>query len=224
MNLFEEIIEKHYDLNIETLDNIGRRTPRMSSEKLEAKETNDQPSSLAQYIMAPFILVDSNGINDIPVFDKISQEVVLEEIAPHFSELKKITIDDQLFIRVQNVKESSKNSFLNLVKNNRLNKIVNDIYSNRNSSWPPDRFIAKEYKVNLEIIEKSFEPDILVLWDFFKRSFIKENGFMSILPSGWTFDESFKDRIAVRAFASVCNSMEIVVNEDNNTISSFRVN
>lgn len=139
----------------------------MSSEKFETKETSDQPSSLAQYIMAPFILVDSNGMNDIPVFDYVIKKLVLEEIAPHFSELKKIAIDHKMFIRVQNVKESSKNIFLNLIKNCRINQIVNDIYSGGNSSWLKWTFKAKENNVNLDKIEKSFEPDILGMWDFF---------------------------------------------------------
>ncbi|GIN39401.1 hypothetical protein [Heyndrickxia oleronia] len=134
MKLFEELI-KEDDLQINQINNIDIPPPKMSSEKFETKETSDQPSSLAQYIMAPFILVDSNGMNDIPVFDYVIKKLVLEEIAPHFSELKKIAIDHKMFIRVQNVKESSKNIFLNLIKNCRINQIVNDIYSGGNSSW-----------------------------------------------------------------------------------------
>ncbi|MBU5212476.1 hypothetical protein [Heyndrickxia oleronia] len=50
MNLFEELIEEDYDLQIDQINIIDRPPPKMSLEKLETKVTSDQPSSLAQYI------------------------------------------------------------------------------------------------------------------------------------------------------------------------------
>ena len=41
------------------------------------------------------------------------------------------------------------------------------------------------------------------MWDFFEHTFKQAYGGMAILPSGWSFDESFKDRKAVQSFASV---------------------
>ena len=47
-------------------------------------------------------------------------------------------------------------------------------------------------------------------------------GGMAIIPSGWSFDESF-DRVAVQSFASVCNEMMITVNSENNFITSILI-
>ena len=58
------------------------------------------------------------------------------------------------------------------------------------------------------------------MWDFFEHTFVQGNGGMAIIPSGWSFDESFIDRVAVQNFASVCNEMMITVNSENNFIIS----
>src|SRR5699024_11187376 len=111
-------------------------------------------------------------------------------------------------LRVQNVRESSKTQFLDQLNNHRMNAIVNDIYANGSPCWR-ENFRSKEYHVNLEVVKKSIDNDILSMWNFFEHSFVRAHGNLVILPSEWAFDESFKDRIAVQSFAGVCNSMTV---------------
>ncbi len=223
LDLFEEIRAKDYIQN-PNLKFIKRvEPPKIVYEKLIVEEPYElQLSPLAQYFLAPFILIDSNGILDIPVMHNFIHDKVIREIAPHFNEISKVTSDNQVKLRLQNIRESSKTHFLNVFNNHRLNAIVNDIYGKGNTGWGGN-FTIREYKVNLEAIIKSVEHDILPLWDFFKDSFVLNTGYFVLIPSEWVFDESFKDRIAVRAFASVCNSMTITVNTENNTISSILI-
>ncbi len=61
------------------------------------------------------------------------------------------------------------------------------------------------------------------MWDFFEHTFVQANGGMAIIPSGWSFDESFKDRIAVQALARVCKEMIVTVNIENNLITSILI-
>lgn len=224
MDLFEEIIREDFGQNPIIKMNEKNEHPKVVYEKLTVEEPFDQPiSSLAQYFLAPFLLVDSNGIFDIPAVDKIIQDIVIKEIAPHFNKTVKVSYENQIIIRVQNVKESSKTHFLNLIKNHRVNAIVNDLYSKDPTNWEGN-FTIKEYKVNLHAVKKSVENDILPMWNFFERSFVRAYGDLVILPNGWVFDESFKARIAVQAFAGVCNSMTITVNQENKMISSIQIN
>jgi hypothetical protein len=221
MDLFEEIIPIDSNENLKIRSN---NHPRVEYEKLYIEEPCERNiSSLTQYFLAPFILVDSNGILDIPVFDNDIQNIVLKEIAPHFSRVTKVTINNNVNIRVQKIKESSKIRFLNQVNNRSINAIVNDIYLQESTRWEGN-FTIREYKVNLEAVKKLSDNDILPLWDFFYRTFVRAQENMVILPNGWAFNESFKDRIAVQSFASVCHSMTVIVNQENNLITSILIN
>ncbi len=156
---------------------------------------------------------------DILVMDPIIHDQVIKEIAPHFSGISKITAEDRVTLSMQNVIESSKTQFINLLNNHELNPIIADVYGTCTAKWG-GYFTIKEYKVNLTAVQKSVEYDVLTLWNFLKASFIHASGYFLVMPSEWEFDESFKERTAVQAFASVCNSMTITVNTETNTISS----
>lgn len=224
MDLFEEITNNDIDSSPKIITTNNNSHPQITYEKLVNEVCSEQKmSSLTQYLLAPFLLVDSNGILDIPIFDKTSESKVLKEIAPHFNKVEKITIDSQILIRVQKVREESKAQFLDLNKSNKINAIVKDIYADGNVDWE-ESFSIKEYKVNLEAISKTTGNDILSMWDFFEQSFVRANGDFVILPNGWDFDESFKNRITVQSFASVCKSMMVTVNQNSNKITSVFVN
>ncbi|WP_428912134.1 hypothetical protein [Niallia sp. Krafla_26] len=97
-----------------------------------------------------------------------------------------------------------------------------DDYSEGTSNWG-EIFTSKEYRVNLDFVRKTTNHDILSMWDFFEHTFVQAYGGMAILPSGWLFDESFKERVAIQSFASVCNEMTVTVNSDNNMITSVLI-
>ena len=224
MYLFEEIVTNDIAQNpiIEIREKI--KHPKVVYDRLDIEEPSGQQiSSIAQYYLAPFILVSSNGMLDIPIVDDKTLDIVIKDIAPHFNKVVKITTNEKLTdIRLQNVRESSKIHFMNLKENRKVNAIVNDIYSEGTSSWG-ETFTPKEFRVNLDLVRKTANHDILSMWDFFEHTFVQTYGGMAIIPSGWSFDESFKDRVAVQSFASVCNEMMITVNSENNFITSILI-
>lgn len=199
-------------------------TPKVVYEKLEVDEPSGKEiSSIAQYVLAPFILVSSNGMFDIPIVDDKTLDIVMKDIAPHFNKVVKITTNEkQVDIRLQNVRENSNIHFINLKENRKVNAIVNDIYSEGTLNRG-ETFTRKEYRVTLELVRKTASHDILSMWDFFEHTFVQTYGGMAIIPSGWSFDESFKHRVAVQSFASVCNEMTVTVNSENNSITSILI-
>lgn len=224
MDLFEEIVTNEIEQNpiIEIRKKI--EYPKVVYEKFAIEElSGQQVSSIAQYLLAPFILVSSNGILDIPIVDDKTLDIVIKEIAPHFNKVVKITTNEkQAVIRLQHVREISKIHFMNLKESCKVNAIVNDIYSEGTSNWG-EIFTSKEYRVNLELVRKTANHDILSMWDFFEHTFVQTYGGMAIIPSGWSFDEFFKDRVAVQSFASVCNEMTVTVNSEKNIITSILI-
>lgn len=224
MYLFEEIVTNDIEQNqIIEIREINEH-PKVEYERLDIEAPfGKQISSIAQFFLAPFILVSSNGMLDIPIVDDKILDIAIKEIAPHFNKVVKITTNEkQVVIRLQDVRESSKIHFMNLKENRKVNAIVNDIYSEGTSNWG-ETFTPKEFKVNLDLVRKTANHGILSMWDFFEHTFVQANGGMAIIPSGWSFDESFKDRVAVQTFASVCNEMMITVNSENNFITSILI-
>ncbi|MGJ7919281.1 hypothetical protein [Neobacillus sp. LXY-4] len=224
MDLFEEIVINDIEQDPIIKIRENNEQPKVVYEKLEIDEFSGQEiPSISQYLLAPFILVSSNGMLEIPIDDDKTLDIATKEIAPHFNKVVKITTDEkQVGIRLQNVRESSKIHFMNLKENRKVNAIVNDIYSEGTSSWG-ETFAAKEFRVNLDLVRKTTNHDILSMWDFFEHTFVQAYGGMAIIPSGWSFDESFKERVAVQSFASVCNEMIVTVNSENNMITSVLI-
>ena len=131
MYLFEEIVTNEIEQTPIIKVRENNEHPNVEFEKLNIDESSGQEiSSIAQYLLAPFILVSSNGMLDIPIVDDRTLDKVINEIAPHFIKVVKITTNErQVVIRLQNVRESSKIHFINLKEeNSKINAIVNDIY------------------------------------------------------------------------------------------------
>lgn len=61
------------------------------------------------------------------------------------------------------------------------------------------------------------------LWRFFRHTFIQEAGELILSPHNWPFDESFKDNLSIRSFASVCQSIRVSVDPIKNTIVHIHI-
>ena len=149
MYLFEEIVTNDIAQNpiIEIREKV--KHPKVVYDRVDIEELSGQQiSSIAQYLLAPFILVSSNGMLDIPIVDDKTLDIVIKDIAPHFNKVVKITTNEKLTdIRLQNVRESSKIHFMNLKENRKVNAIVNDIYSEGTSTGE-----KHSHQKNLELI------------------------------------------------------------------------
>jgi len=183
---------------------------------------NEELSSITQFILAPFLFVGTDGEFSIPFQDTKTEEMILSEIAPHFHIVRKINSGNEHYLTVKGIKESSLNKFSQLVEEGKMNPIVEDLYSPRNRSWGGN-FPSKEYRVNLDLINKSTKHEILNLWDFLKDTFLQANDGMAIVPSDWSFDESFKEKVAVQSFAGVCEEMIVTINCETNKIASIYI-
>ena len=100
MYLFEEIVIKGIEQNpIIEIRGINDH-PKVEYERLDIE---------GSVFLAPFILVSSNGMLDIPIVDDKILDISIKEIAPHFNKVERITTNEQqVVIRLQNVRESSK--------------------------------------------------------------------------------------------------------------------
>ncbi|MCP3773539.1 hypothetical protein NLX71_09470 [Paenibacillus sp. MZ04-78.2] len=223
MNLFDEIFQKDKE-EICSINFISEQHRPIFEEVTNINLADQQLSSIAQFFIAPFIYINPNGVLHIPIGKEFIYEKLIEEVAPHFERIRKVTSGEQVQVMLENVKETSKENFLSVFNTGNINAIALDLYANGSASLETGSHTIKEYKVNLEAVTRTLGHDIVSIWNFFKHSFVQINGQLVLMPNNWNFDESFKDRITVQAFSSVCSSMTILVNTDNNLITSIFIN
>ncbi|MGG1639724.1 hypothetical protein ACIFQM_00205 [Paenibacillus sp. NRS-1782] len=216
MKLFEEIvnIQEEKDVEISNKNNIGDRP---IIRKVKTNEPMEEDLSvIAQFFLLPFETGDPDAVLHIPVFDDDIKEQVLQEIGPHFDECKIVEYKDHSQIMLTRLKPLSRKILEKLIGTGEINPIAYTLY--RNKSVTINYSEVKEYKVNIELIQRSSEKSIIKLWTFLNNTFIRDSGELILLPHQWSLDETFKDNLAIRYFASVCKSMRVTVNPVDKTI------
>ncbi|MFK4438616.1 hypothetical protein ABH897_003377 [Paenibacillus sp. RC73] len=210
MKLFEEILNNQEQTTIEN-NNKTTIFDRPSIKKIKINETIEENLSvLAQFFLLPFETGDSNAVLHIPVFDDDTKVQVLQEIGSHFEECKIVEYKEHAQIMLSKVRGISKRFIEKVMDSGEINPIAYSLY--RNNSMGINYSEEKEYKVNIELIQRSSEKSIIELWTFLNNTFIREAGELVLLPHQWYLGEAFKDYLAVRCFASVCKSMRVSVN------------
>ncbi|WP_031463674.1 hypothetical protein [Paenibacillus polymyxa] len=221
MKLFEEILNNQEEVTIE-IRNKTTILDRPSIKKIKTKESIEEKLSvLAQFFLLPFQTGDLNAVLHIPVFDKDNREQILQEIGPHFEECKIVEYKDHAQIMFSKLRAISKGLIEKLIDSGEINQIAYSLY--RNKSVCIDYSEEKEYKVNIELIQRSSERSIIELWTFLNNTFIREAGELILLPHQWYLGEAFKDYLAVRCFASVCKSMRVTVNPNDKAIKYISI-
>ncbi|OPA75173.1 hypothetical protein BVG16_21445 [Paenibacillus selenitireducens] len=217
MELFEEIFHKQVDeepaINSNKQEMIRPKIDRINAGDFD---NNKELSPLCQFFIAQFISTDMNGVLYLPIVEEKYYRQIIEEIAPCFDMIRKVTKGNEVQIMLQTIKDNAKNKFLNLKVNNNLNPIVYDLYNKETNEKSYSKI--KRFNVTLDQISITNEYDIEGIWDFIYNTFMELNDCVILMPNEWSFDSSFKDHIAVRAFASVCKSMQVTVDCDNNKI------
>lgn len=216
MKLFEEILNNQEEVTIE-IRNKTTILDRPSIKKIKTNESIEEKLSvLAQFFLLPFETGDSNAVLHIPVFDDDTKEQVLQEIGSHFEECKIVEYKEHAQIILSKVRGISKSFIKKLIDSGEINQIAYSLY--RNKPVCINYSEEKEYKVNIELIQRSFEKSIIELWTFLNKTFIREAGELILLPHQWYLGEAFKDYFAVRCFASVCKSMRVSIDPSDKAI------
>jgi hypothetical protein len=86
---------------------------------------------------------------------------------------------------------------------------------------PVDALVSYQpsfYKVHLEEIPRCSSFEITSLWICISKTIVPCYGSFILMPTDWSFDDSFPKHISIRSFAAVCSSIIVTV-YDNKIIS-----
>ncbi|WP_178024041.1 hypothetical protein [uncultured Paenibacillus sp.] len=220
MKLFKE---RERDFTLETDNNqldVAINRPKIERIMFDQITTTELLSPLSLFFMAPFIFFDSNGVHNIVFNDTSSYAKIIKEIACHFEKVLLIDWGNKKEITIQNLKLSSKKLFETQWVNKEISSVISDLYKNSHPTSRPvfEQVDPREYDVNLELINPINIKEVNEIWNFIAETYISNTNEFTFLPLNWTFDESFKNSISIRAFSGLCTSMYITVDHKTNII------
>lgn len=169
-------------------------------------------STLSEFFLLPHVISEANTTS-VPLYNLKVREDAMSHLSPHFEEVIDIKQDDgEGYLSMRFIKESSKSEMLFRLKNNKITPFVSDLYGTEKIEQESP--FNKVYSVDIAHISAKSDDEFNFVWEFLRDTYIKNQGFISLSPNNWVFEESFKEKLFVRLIASVCDEMTILVSKD----------
>lgn len=203
---------------------VPAREMRFSgTERLTSPDVQNDMSLLGQFFVAPRVLIDGRTPVQIPLFDNEIREIVLQEIAPHFTSCKIMHFqgETKTIGLLTGVKPSSQELFLQLRKEGCLHPVIADLFRD---GKPTDESIPSAYtlcEINKESVGVSEPKGFSELWSFFCNTTIKEEGHFTAVPIGWEFGEHLTNSLYVQALNAVSSHIRMYVDTESQRVRAI---
>lgn len=180
----------------------------------------DKISELAILFVAGCVLGSESTMVSLPTRNDCSRTKILEEVAPHFTDIKLIWRDNQLDnINMQHMKEESKQLFLN--SDVEMIEIVRDLYRTTDLTNPMHSLHRpiQHYHIDEAAIETLQVNHTESMKEYICREFMHENEELVFLPSGWYLSDALKESIFLRFIAGFVPTVHLLADQDNKVIA-----
>ncbi|GGF82871.1 hypothetical protein GCM10010912_29960 [Paenibacillus albidus] len=181
-------------------------------------------TKIPRFFIAPVIY----GITDmlyLPIDVEETYRLVIQEIAPHFEEIKEISNETFRNLSLKKLKPKSKEIFAETKTETNIDLVIKELYGQKTEKieeiQKTEKNNIKFYEVNLQKINTVNDNDFELLWNFIKSAYVNRQGEFYITPVNWIFNEEIRNYLFVRMLSNVCNSLRISVNDDSGTITSL---
>ncbi|WP_054939926.1 hypothetical protein [Paenibacillus ihuae] len=177
-------------------------------------------SALGQYFTAASVWLSVEFTVAIPVLDEEVRERIMQEVAPHFAEVKQVVRKGRIeTVYLRQLKPGSvklfdenKAGILPVMKDLYRHHEVGDRYAGRKRS-------LVHYNVKTAVLEPYRESESVELQALLHTAYFgAEVTEFGLLPLGWQFDDSLKHSVALRFLAGFAPSLTITVDRDTNEV------
>ncbi|GEL77202.1 hypothetical protein [Tenuibacillus multivorans] len=182
--------------------------------RLDSTVELNEMSPVCQLFASFDVILDHDALTILPTPNDHALETILNEVVPHYLDVKQIFIDGKLKeINVRSLKKESKKIVEDLLSNN-IYPVIPELYRTKNLNLPTEPRKLKHYLVKLELIDPLFIEETEKIHNFFKSSFFTESGSIKLQPTGWKLNEHLKESVTIRAFSTFAKQIVLVVNEE----------
>jgi hypothetical protein len=201
--------------------NKGKETihhRRFNLKKVSFESTSSM-TELARFVSAGSVLLVDNMMNTLSAKDDTARNLILNDIAPHFIDVKVVYVEDEVeVINMQYLKEESKKLFDST--SNGIILVMHDLYRNRNMSvWKSEqRRELIQFTVKIDELNVYDIPNTKDIKEFLKKGYFDLGEEFSLIPTGWTIEEELKESITLRFFATFIPCITLVVDSTNRQV------
>ncbi len=177
-------------------------------------------SALGQYFTAASVWLSVDFTVAIPVLDEEVRERIMQEVAPHFAEVKQVVRKGRIeTVYLRQLKPGS----VKLFNDNQAGilPVMKDLYRHHDIG---DRYAGRKrelvhYTVKVNALEPYEEDGAGELQALLRKAFFGEEVTdFGLLPLGWQFDDSLRHSLALRFLAGFAPNLTITVDQDTNEV------
>ncbi|WP_066400259.1 hypothetical protein [Neobacillus mesonae] len=177
---------------------------------ISSVEINEM-SPVCQFFASIDVILGIDFVTSLPTPNDYALETILNEVVPHYLDIKQIFIDGKLKeINVRGLKKESKRIVQDLLSND-IYPVFPDLYRTKNLNLATGPRELKYYLVNQEMIESLHIEETEKIRGFFMSSFFTERGSIMLQPTGWKLDDKLKDSVTIRTFSTFAKQIVLVV-------------
>lgn len=178
----------------------------------------NEMSPVCQFFAAFDVILDDDSLTSLPSPNDNALETILNEVVPHYLDIKQIFIDGKLKeISVRCLKKESKKLVQDLLSNG-IYPVIPDLYRTKNLNLATEPRELNHYLVNQELIDPLFIKETEKLRQFFMSSFFTESGSIMLQPTGWILDDSLNESVTIRAFSTFAKQIVLVVDDNDMSV------
>lgn len=183
----------------------------------------NEMSPVCQFFASFDVILDDDSLTSLPTPNDKAVETILNEVVPHYLDIKQIFIDGKLKeINVRCLKKESKRIVQGLLSNG-IYPVITDLYRTKNLSLATGPRELKHYLVNQELIDQIFIKGTEKIREFIMSSFFTDRGSIILQPTGWEFDDNLRESLTIRAFSTFAKQIVLVVDVKDKSVVGLNI-
>ncbi|MNW28062.1 hypothetical protein D3C74_48730 [compost metagenome] len=199
-----------------------RNIEEMDINRISLTESINEISFVAQYYCLSALTMGKNAFLQIPIHSNECYDVVMRQIVPHFNDVRIITYSKIVTeVNLMSIKESTVNIINRLVIDNDINPVVYEMFGDHfnDNNLPKEISNLSWFTVDLEKINRLDADTKLTNFAIFLQKTHLVNGYsFAVHVSEWVFNETLKDRLALRFLCTLCKEIQFAVDNYNKVV------
>ncbi|MFE4429961.1 hypothetical protein ACFRH9_23375 [Peribacillus butanolivorans] len=197
---------------------FNNENSELSIKRIDSTVELNEMSPVCQLFASFDVILDDDSLTSLPTPNDNALETILNEVVPHYLDIKQIFIDGKLKeINVRCLKKESKKIVQDLLSNG-IYPVIPDLYRTKNLNLSTGPRELKYYLVNQELIDPLYIKETGKIREFFMSSFFTESGSIMLQPTGWKLDDNLKESVTIRAFSTFAKQIVLVVDDKNMSV------
>jgi len=183
-------------------------------------------SPVSQFLIAPYILEKRFKTIQTSIPSNIGyKDKNLCDVVKHFKVIREVISQNQIqSIQIEELTNSSKEIFIDMIKNETLNELVKDVYFKTENDIISNNDFGYGNQIHYQLLEDQLNfkvkatSDTKEILEFIEKTYLDREGKFTLRPSGWFLEEELKNSLSLSLFGQIVDTIYLTVNLTNNQV------